>query len=51
MAAFEIPLDIPDVIIEKVEINDDNIKIYVRTWTKVFRYFNFNLATDKQPPF
>ncbi len=32
MAAFEIPLDIPDVIIEKVEINDDNIKIYVKRY-------------------
>ncbi len=31
MAAFEIPLDIPDVIIEKVEINDDNIKIYAKS--------------------
>ena len=31
MAVFEIPLDIPDVIIEKVEINNDNIKIYVKS--------------------
>ena len=31
MAAFEIPLDIPDVIIENVEINDDNIKIYAKS--------------------
>ncbi len=31
MATFSIPLDIPDVIIQKVKIEDDNITIYVKS--------------------
>ena len=31
MATFEIPLDLPDVIIQKVKIEDDNIKINLKS--------------------
>ncbi len=48
----KLKIDVIKRFIRHAERRIDQIRRRViSTWTKVFRYFYFNLAIDKQPPF